>query len=415
MTQIQEYTATAPLVDTHEHLRSEAEFLERRPDILQALFDHYPSHDLLTAGATSAAVQALTDATNPDIAARFRGIELAWEAVQFTGYGEGVRLAAQKLYGLETLTAAGLAEARTIHEQLLGPGQRLHLLRDVAGLLHTQIDNFTWDCPADPTSASFFRYDISVVGFCSGSLDPERLFRETGIQIRDRETLREVIAAIFTRHAPSAVAVKTQHAYSRTLRWQARTDDDITGPLEKLLAGVELPIEERLTLGDWCMARCIEEATHHHLPIKIHTGHYAGNNSLHMDRISPALLCELLRTYPDARFVLMHIGYPYMNEMLAVAKQFPNVWVDLCWAWSIDPLSASDFVRRFLHAAPSNKLFAFGGDTFWPMMAVGYALQARQWLGRTLQAEITAGDLTESQALAVAERLMRGNAEACFA
>ena len=48
-----------------------------------------------------------------------------------------------------------------------------------------------------------------------------------------------------------------------------------------------------------------------------------------------------------------------------------NVWVDLCWAWSID-LQSADFVRRFLHAVPSSKPFGFGGDTFWPTSAVAY-------------------------------------------
>jgi hypothetical protein len=37
-----------------------------------------------------------------------------------------------------------------------------------------------------------------------------------------------------------------------------------------------------------------------------------------------------------------------------MAKHYPNVWVDLCWAWSIDPYSSTEFVRRFLHAVPSN-------------------------------------------------------------
>ena len=110
----------------------------------------------------------------------------------------------------------------------------------------------------------------------------------------------------------------------------------------------------------------------------------------------------------------MHIAYPYSDELVAIAKHYPNVYVDLCWAWSIDPYSAHDFVRRMIHAVPSNKLFAFGGDTRWPNAAVAYSMQARKWLNRALQAEVDDGYLTEAEAITLATRLMRKNQEECF-
>jgi uncharacterized protein len=50
------------------------------------------------------------------------------------------------------------------------------------------------------------------------------------------------------------------------------------------------------------------------------------------DTIKPGHLCGLLERYPDARFVLMHIAYPYDPELAAIAKHYCNVYVDLCWA-----------------------------------------------------------------------------------
>ncbi len=76
----------------------------------------------------------------------------------------------------------------------------------------------------------------------------------------------------------------------------------------------------------------------HNLPFKIHTGYYAGYGGMPVERIKPGHLCGLLKQYPQARFVLMHIAYPYSDEIVAaIAKHYPNVYVDLCWAWSIDP------------------------------------------------------------------------------
>ncbi|MBZ0290438.1 MAG: hypothetical protein K8I30_22625, partial [Anaerolineae bacterium] len=93
---------------------------------------------------------------------------------------------------------------------------------------------------------------------------------------------------------------------------------------------------------------------------------------------------------------------------------FPNVYVDLCWAWSINPYTAADFIRRAIHSVPINKIFAFGGDTGWPNASIAYSAQARKWLTYALQAEVDEGLLTEAEAIRVATRLMRENQAACF-
>jgi hypothetical protein len=133
-----------------------------------------------------------------------------------------------------------------------------------------------------------------------------------------------------------------------------------------------------------------------------------------IERVHSGHLCALLAQYPKARFVLMHIAYPYSEELTALAKHYPNVWVDLCWAWSINPQAATDFVRRFIHAVPANKLFGFGGDSFWPTASVAYSIQARQGLKRALEAEVADGLLSEREALALARRFMMRNQSDCF-
>lgn len=414
-TDLAQHIQATRMADTHEHLHKEDEYVDHGPDILQSLFQNYVSADLVVAGADQSAVDALLDGSNPDVRARFAGVQQAWEAVRHTGYGEAVRLIARLVYELDDLTPQAIEQAQAKHEQLRQPGQRLRLLRDLAHLDHVQTDDFVRPCLPDASGPDFFFYDISWANFCNGAPDITELAQETGIEVVDLATLRSAMQKTFDLNARAAIAVKSQHAYARTLQWRERTDQEAERALASYLRDPQAISEaDQLCLGDWCWARGVELCIEHDLPFKLHTGYYAGHSRMPVARIAAGHLTPLLARYPEARFVLMHIAYPYSDELVALVKHYPNVYADLCWAWSIDPFSASQFVRRFIHAAPANKLFAFGGDTGWPMASVAYAYQARQWLTRTLQAEVDEGLLREAEAMALATRLMCENQYACF-
>jgi len=413
-TDLKYFIDNAPLIDTHEHLNKNSEWTEAGPDILQDLFGNYVTADLHTAGASSEAIKALMDPESGDFAERFTGIKPAWEAIQFTGYAEAVSILAHEIYGIKSFNNSELEKAQESLKTWQRPDGRLHLLRDKANIDHVQIDDFCWECFPDDSGQNFFLYDLSWAGFCKGEIDVIPLFKHTNIDVTNLSSLREAMDKLFLLYGPNAIAVKSQHAYSRTLYWQERSDDDAASVLDRLLSGKELDKKERLLLGDWCWARGIELAIKYNLPFKIHTGYYAGNNRMPVDRIRSGNLTSLLSQYTECRFVLMHISYPYSNELIALTKHFRNVWVDLCWAWSIDPYSSTEFVRRFIHTAPINKIFSFGGDTRWPTSALAYSIQARRWLSRALGAEVKDGLLRETQAIEIAERLMFRNQHDCF-
>lgn len=414
MTDLAAFVASTPMVDTHEHMRTETAYLEDAPDILQCLFNNYAANDLISAGASDEAVKRLIDKHDPDVRSRFLGVRDTWDAMQFTGYGEGVRLIAKQVFGINEITAEAIEAAAPLAQTLCKPGERLRLLRDVACLDHIQSDDFEWIVTPDLSGPAFFLNDISWLDWACGNLYPDEMKNETGIEIKNTATLRDAFEAIVEKYAPVAIAVKSQHAYSRTLHWHKRDDADVECIIQKRLKNEEVTDTEANCLGDWALARAAELCEKHSLPLKIHTGYAAGNRTMQLDRMRALNLSPLLAHFPNTRFVLMHNSYPHDHEIAALAKHYPNVWVDMCWAWSIDPHSATQFIRRMIHAVPANKLFAFGGDSFVPTASVGYAFQARAGLTRALQAEIDDGLLTEQQAIALAQRFMQNNQRACF-
>lgn len=405
---------TALLFDTHEHLKSEEVATQFPPDVLFDLFSNYVTADLVVAGATQQAVDRLIDPTDRDVHARFAPVQKAWEACRHTGYGEAVRLIARQVYGMEEITPAAIEASQGKAAELRLPGKRLEMLQQ-ANIDHVQVDDFCWACVPDLSGPDFFLYDLSWASFSNGQPELQALHEAVGIEVRDLETLRAAMATLFARYGPCAIAVKSQHAYSRTLRWEEREEADVARVLARVLAGEQNMDEStRCVLGDWCLARGVEFAAEYNLPFKIHTGYYAGYGRMPVDRIPSGHLSVLLARYPNTRFVLMHIAYPYSEELIALAKHYPNVWVDLCWAWSINPYATTDFVRRFVHAVPANKLFGFGGDSGWPAASIAYAHQARQGLRQALEAEVAEGLLSEKEALTLAERFMQRNQQECF-
>ncbi len=408
------FVAETTLVDTHEHLVKEHDFLEARWDVLTAIFNPYVTHILVVAGSSKEDVDALLNPDAGSIDERFERIRPSWEACKHTGYGEAVRATARILFEIDEITTDSLLGVAERTQALQQPGERLRVLREVANLDHVQIDDWSFVCEPDASGPEFFLYDLGLNWPISGRIDVEDILSATGVEVRDLASVEEALQTMFASYGPAAIAVKSQHAYQRTLAWAERDRADAARAVDALLSGRGSE-QDGLCAGDWIWARAVELAIEHDLPFKLHTGLYGGaGNDMPVERIRPGQLSPLLVRYPEARFVLMHIAYPYDAELVGVAKHFPNVWVDLCWAWSLDPHTTCDLVRRFLHAVPTNKLFAFGGDDRWQTNIVGDAWQARRWLARALEAEVAEGDLTEREAIDVARRLMHDNQYACF-
>ena len=160
----------------------------------------------------------------------------------------------------------------------------------------------------------------------------------------------------------------------------------------------------------------MEKATANNLPVKMHTGYYAGENEMPLSRVrnNPGSACELCRAAPDTRFVFMHICWPYYEEMIAAAKQYTNAYIDMCWAWIINPVGAKDFLKKYLVTAPANKVFTFGADYIFVENVVGHAIMARQGITQALSELVDEGWLLLDDALDLVEPIMRGNARRVF-
>jgi predicted TIM-barrel fold metal-dependent hydrolase len=257
--------------------------------------------------------------------------------------------------------------------------------------------------------------DLSIVGMFAGP-NIKSYAPSTGIEPKSLADWHRVIDWWFDRYAKYAVAVKSQHAYSRDIDYARVPPEQAEPVFRKTLDNAPIPPDERKLLEDHLFWYAVDRATAHGLPVKLHTGYYAGHNSMPLARLrlNPGSAAELCRLAPDTQFVFMHIGYPYYEEFLALAKQWRNAHVDMCWAWIINPVAAKDFLKKYLVTAPANKLLPFGADYIPVEPVLGHATLARQGIALALAELVAEGWLRLDEALDLVDPILNGNARHLF-
>jgi uncharacterized protein len=410
-------------IDTHEHLVEEQRRLGAEPYVFTgvwgapvcipgdwtALLAHYAVDDLVSAGlAPKAAQDLLWDAAEP--LEKWDTVEAALTAARNTGFVRAVDLATERLFG-RRLARDTCEDIDAACRALRAPGWYARVLTQ-AGVDRCQVNSLEDDPFCESDQPALLEQDLSLYPLASGNAPAAE--RRSGIAVGGLDDYLDVVEWCFERFAPHAVAVKLAWAYFRPLAVSAPG-----APPRAAFARIrrgESDLDDRRAVEDFLLGRCIELATEHGLPLKLHLGHLAGTSRPELRWVPRhvADVVPLVHGHPRTRFVLMHAGWPQQEQLLSVAKHFPNVVVDLCWAWSLAPRSTTDFVQRFLTTVPASKLLCFGGDSMVVETVVGHAELARRGLEAALGGLVRDDWLTLDAALDLVPPLMRGNALRIF-
>jgi uncharacterized protein len=406
-------------VDTHEHLIEEKERFKGAPhprvpcDDWALLLNHYLSSDLLVAGMSKGDSERFFS-PGLDPIAKWELLEPYWQVVKNTGYAQAVRFSMRELYGVDDLSAATVRKVQSGYEKTRKPGFYTSILRDMSGLESCQVNGL-----AAPFTESaqplLLMQDLSIVGMFAG---PKlgTFAQPAGLRVKDLADWHRVIDWWFERYGKYAVAVKSQNAYSRNIDY-ARVPADKAAPVfSRVLQKEPVAAGDQKLLEDHLFWYTVDKATANSLPVKLHTGYYAGANMMPLGRLqrNPGSASDLCRLSPETRFVFMHICYPYYEEMLALVKHFSNATVDMCWSWLVNPVAAKDYLKKHLVTAPANKLLTFGGDYSTVELVLGHSILARRGISLALSELVDEGWLTLKDALALVPLILHENARWVF-
>lgn len=408
--EIHEHVNSIWVVDTHEHMVTEAEWLavdESRLDFSQLM--HYIDLDVVSAGMPFEQMQTVrfADVGEDEKWAIF---EPHWRGARNTTFAKAIEWTVRDFYSLPGLNRDTYKEVGRRIRETRKPGRYRHILKNIArievSLLDTQctdvdrelflpvprLDHLLWFANRESIETQEKRQSVSL-----GSLAD--LEREIGTAIEG------------AKHA-GAVAIKSAQSYLRTLHYEPVERESAARAFDGV-AGEGADHADAKTLSDYLFYRLVEGCIEHGLPIQVHTGMNAGH-AVRLEPTNPLHLTDAILHYPEAKFDLFHAGFPYWEEMGVMVKAYPNVRADMCWTHIVSPAAARRALDEWLDLAPANKIFAFGGDLGSPEIAATHLKIARENVAMVLAGKVDSGYFTVEDAKEVADMVLRENAREFF-
>ena len=418
-----DYVEELEIIDTHEHLPSEEELRDKDADILKEYLSHYFNRDLISAGLPLEDYQKIIEEKLP-IMEKWKMVEKYWESSRFTGYGRALDITAKGLYDIEKIDKSTIEELNSRFLKTLKPGYFKKVLKDKCKIATSLLNVETLDREHDPKEERSIYCDrnlYSPVYTISDCIFPnlwsiiDKLEKQSGVKITSFNCWLEAVEALINKaYKLGAVALKNPLAYQRTLKYErtsgSRAEEEFNSIFKVKHFGdwIVRPISTEKNFQDYMFHFILDIANKKNLIIQVHTGIQEGNGNI-LSNSNPELLSNLFLEYPDVAFDIFHISYPYQNELTVLAKNYPNVYIDMCWAHIVSPNASVKSLIEWIDTVPLNKISAFGGDYLFVDGVYGHQYMARVNIAKALSIKVKEGIFDINKAKEISKMLFYDN------
>ena len=401
------------LIDVHEHLSAEAERLKREYSLFS--LNHYVMSDMWADGLDRPLAEQTFGKPGVPLEKQWELFAPYWANVRTTAYGRSLLRAVRDLYGVADISAATYLDISRKIREANRPGWQEHVLREKAGIDVAITDIGPTGAAMDPRLyRAVLRLDYFLVA-PRGVVVAEKEHRTPITTLAEWEAaLRKAVARAREK---KFVGIKAAVAYERSLDFPAVERAEAESLFKAALERKDKPGPVDWTkdkpLQDYMFGKMAEACAEQGLPLQVHTGFFF-DTWRDVRQANPSLLVPFIVRHRNTRFVLMHGGYPYGTELLAMAKNLPNVAIDMSWTYIISPSFASRFLNEAIETVPSDKVLGFGGDYQIAEGSYAHAMLCREVVARVLADKVAAGYWTEAEAVGYARALLRENAVRVF-
>ena len=389
----------------------------------QELMNYISVHKILNTHSHHLPEQAMTDfnlnkligssylqwqQVTPGTTAESRSVFL--EKMRYRSFFVWLQKAIQELYGIsDPITPQNWDQiSDLIHKAHQDPSFYTEVLKNKCKYQKIIVDTY-WNPGTNNGKPELFtppfRLDLFFLGYKKGlrnhdGVSLEEQFGELPDNLNDY--IEWVRKWILKKKSEGCVALKVAIAYERSLHFEKVTPKQA----ERVFYLKESYItpEDIRCFQDYLFWKICEIAAEVSLPLQCHTGM---GQIIHTDILQ---LNNVIRDNPETKFVLLHCGFPWMDDILSMVDGYPNVYPDLTW----DPLLSYTASNRVLHQlielAQIDKI-CWGCDTWTVEESYGSLLAFRFSLCRVLSEKISDGYLSISNAKDIIDKILFENAK----
>lgn len=405
--ELRERIAHIPLTNTHDHLRTEEQWLRLEPD-LWYFFSPYACSDLMSSGMPLDVGESLhsKDLSQDE---KWERIEPHLGKAANTSFLKAVDIAVRDIYGIPGLSRDTYPTLLERMKEVKKPGWYRQILRERANIEITILE-----AQQSGLDRSLFVPVLKTwpVTFMRTREELQREAERNGVDVYSlADYLRAADAHFEAGVRDGVIAVKFGWLpYWRTLSIDRPTTRDAEVVFNQIFRkrGEGASWEDAKPLQDYLIHYCIQKAADLGLVVEFHTGLQEGNGNFITDS-DPTLLSNLFLTYKNVNFDIFHAGFPYSTELGVLAKNFPNVYPNMCWMHIIGEQPARNMLDEWLDLVPSNKILAFGADYGHVEGTYAHSKMARENVARVLADRVSRGNQSMREAEEIAVRIVRLN------
>lgn len=353
------------VIDTHEHFISEEKHVGRYLSFFDYLMS-YVQWDMHSAGMPASLLRNYP----PDAegaAAMFRTIEPFWKLVKKGSYARPVLLSLQHFHSVDDLTPETILQIGRDLNAANHPGHYDEILDEarICRIINQSIygetgfgaPRFVHGIPAEPDMPGRLQSFFTEY--------PDGTYAEFMQQIEQKMSRSAQAGCVLQKFFADGFRTPPDRKAAmqdfRNLRSGTALMPD--SPLFSIILHDMLDVCARLQLV-----------------AAVHTGVWGD-----IGQLSPMPLFAVAEQHPDTIFDVYHMGMPFVRECAFLGKNYPNVYLNLCWSHCVSERISRQAVNEWLDLMPVNKIFGFGGDVITlPEQIWGQLEHARQNLCHAL-------------------------------
>nr|KJR74158.1 MAG: hypothetical protein TU35_01805 [Thermoproteus sp. AZ2] len=405
-----------PLIDTHNHLNAKALALSTYEDVV---FYHYIVAELRSAGMPDEGLKL----GGPG---RLKAALPYFKYIRNTSTYWALLRILNDIYGLgvEEINE-GNAEAiiKALEEHRGDQAEAVKIIRERAKVKRSLLTLNPLEEPPEYDPSLFsgaLRLDPLIPDISQGSLSS--LEAVVGHEVRSPADLRDAFLKSLERYRGRAAALTLNLQPDDDFFSLKPSDLSIAPFLKTLRERGVLPPDGRRAIAAFLLREALEYARRNKLVVQVMLGVKrpvpgADPHDYAITVFNPAQLLNLallFGEYPDVKFDLI-IADPLLNHAVAViAKNYPNVFLNGYWWYSMYPEIISSYLRLRLQMLPYNKIGGFFSDAYVADWVYGKAVLVKDALSKVLAEFVERGYLGRDLALEIAEALLYKNAETLY-